>query len=337
MRRRESCAARGFEGIAEMTDLSRRSAMTLGFAAAASGLAAGSAMGAGAGPFFKRTGLPVGLQLYTLGADLRADLDGQLGQVARIGYRTVEMAGYLGRTPQELRAAFDRAGLNCPSSHVQGRRGGPDPSLEELDRLIADAHVIGIKHIVLPSSPTPERIDAKARAGEDRAATLARVQAQMVPDDWKAVADLLNAKGKALKAAGLTMGYHNHNAEFAPVGGTTGMEVLLKHADPALVQFEMDVGWVVAAGHDPFALLKAHPGRFKQMHVKDVKASTKPNFAFQQDPADIGSGVIDWKRLLPAAYAHGVRDFFVEQEAPFDKPRLESVRIDFDYLNALVA
>ncbi|HEX2818447.1 MAG TPA: sugar phosphate isomerase/epimerase, partial [Phenylobacterium sp.] len=131
--------------------------------------------------------------------------------------------------------------------------------------------------------------------------------------------------------------YHNHNIEFAPKGETNGLEILLKYTDPALVPFEMDVGWVVAAGHDPFALLKAHPGRFRQMHVKDVKASTKANFAFQQDPADIGSGIIDWKRLLPAAYAHGVRDFFVEQEAPFDKPRLESVRIDFDYLNALVA
>jgi sugar phosphate isomerase/epimerase len=319
-----------------MIDLSRRSALGLGLAAAASGLAAGSATAAG-GPFFKRTGLPVGLQLYTLGGDLKADLDGQLGQVAKIGYRTVEMAGYLGRTPQELRAAFDKAGLTCPSSHVQGRRGGPDPSLEDLDRLIADAHVIGIKHIVLPSSPVPDRPELKQKPGEETRVFRDRMADAITADDWKATADLLNAKGKVLKAAGLTMGYHNHNIEFAPKGETNGLEILLKYTDPALVPFEMDVGWVVAAGHDPFALLKAHPGRFRQMHVKDVKASTKANFAFQQDPADIGSGIIDWKRLLPAAYAHGVRDFFVEQEAPFDKPRLESVRIDFDYLNALVA
>ena len=115
------------------------------------------------------------------------------------------------------------------------------------------------------------------------------------------------------------------------------MELLLKHTDPALVSFEMDVGWVVAAGHDPFALMKAHKGRFIQMHVKDVKATTKPNFAFQQDPTEVGSGIIPWKTLLPAAYAEGVRGFFVEQEPPFERPRIEAAKLCFDYLNAVVA
>jgi sugar phosphate isomerase/epimerase len=295
--------------------------MGLGLGAAAAGLAA-SAGAAAKGPFFKRTGLPVGIQLYTLGGDLRADLDGQLGQLAKIGYRAVEMAGYLGRTPKELRGAFDKAGLTCPSSHVQGRSRGPEPSLADLDRLIADAHVIGIRHVVLPSYVAPE-----GATDADRA----------TPAYWQATVDLLNKTAGTLKAAGLTMGYHNHNAEFAPVGATTPMEILLKGTDPGLVQFEMDVGWVVAAGHDPFALLKAHPGRFKQMHVKDVKATTKANFAFKQDPTEIGSGIIDWKGLLPAAYAHGVREFYVEQEAPFERPRIEAAKISFDYLNALVA
>ena len=117
----------------------------------------------------------------------------------------------------------------------------------------------------------------------------------------------------------------------------TGLDILLKNTDPALVQFEMDVGWVVAAGADPFALMKANPGRFKQMHVKDVKATTRPNFAFEQDPTEVGSGIIDWKKLLPAAYAHGVHGFFVEQEAPYEKPRLEAIRISCDYLNSVVA
>jgi sugar phosphate isomerase/epimerase len=320
-----------------MADWTRRTAMGWSLAAAASSLAAGAAARTAKAPFFKRTGLPIGLQLYTLGDALKTDLDGQLGQVARIGYRTVEMAGYLGRTPAELRAAFDRAGVQCTSSHVQGRPSGPDPSLADLDRLIADAHVIGIRHIVMPMFSIPAHVDMAPKAGEDRRAVLGRLAAQITADDWKATADFLNAKGAALKAAGLTLGYHNHNVEFAPSGGTTGLEILLRKTDPALVQFEMDVGWVVAAGVDPFALMKAHPGRFRLMHVKDVKATTKPNFAFQQDPTEVGSGIIDWKRLLAASYAEGVRDFFVEQEPPFEKPRMESVRISFGYLNSLIA
>ncbi|HXA39887.1 MAG TPA: sugar phosphate isomerase/epimerase [Phenylobacterium sp.] len=320
-----------------MIPVSRRTALGAGLAAAASSLAAGASARTPREPFFKGNGLPIGLQLYTLGGDLRADVDGMLGQVAKIGYRTVEMAGYLGRTPAELRAAFDKAGLRCTSSHVQARPSGPEPSLADVDRLIADAKVIGIEHIVLPMFAIPDHIDMKPRPGEDRATVMDRLAAQIAADDWKATAELLNAKGRALKAAGLTLGYHNHNVEFAPVGGTTGLEILLKGTDPALVSFEMDVGWVVAAGHDPFALLKAHAGRFKQMHVKDVKASTKPNFAFRQDPTEVGSGIIPWKRLLPAAYAEGVRGFFVEQEPPFERPRIEAARLCFDYLNAVVA
>jgi sugar phosphate isomerase/epimerase len=320
-----------------MIGMSRRSLIGAGLAAGAAGVAAAAWAKSPAELFFKGNGLPIGLQLYTLGGDLRADVDGMLGQVAAIGYRTVELAGYLGRTPQQLKASFDKAGLKATSSHVQAKGNGPEPTLADLDRLIADAHVIGIEHIVLPSAPIPERIDTKPRPGEGAADTFARVHAQLTADDWKAVADLLNAKGRALKAAGLTMGYHNHNAEFAPVGGTTALEILLKATDPKLVTFEMDVGWVVAAGHDPFALLKAHAGRFKQMHVKDVKATTKPNFAFQQDPTEVGSGIIPWPKLLPAAYAEGVRGFFVEQEPPFARPRIEAARICFDYLNAVVA
>jgi sugar phosphate isomerase/epimerase len=220
---------------------------------------------------------------------------------------------------------------------VQARAGGPDPSFADLDRLIADCQVIGIRHVVMPMFPIPARIDMAPKPGEDRRASRERLAAQLNADDWKATADLLNHAGAALKAAGLTAGYHNHNIDFAPVAGTTGLEILLKGTDPSLVQFEMDVGWVVAAGVDPFALLKAHPRRFTQMHVKDVKATTKANFVFEQDPTEIGSGIIDWKALLPAAYAHGVRGFFVEQEPPFARPRLEAVKISFDYLNALVA
>jgi len=80
------------------------------------------------------------------------------------------------------------------------------------------------------------------------------------------------------------------------------------------------------------ALLKAHPRRFRQMHVKDLKASTKPNFAFQMDPVECGAGQMDWARLLPAAHAAGVDGFFVEQEPPFSRPRIEAARLDADYL-----
>lgn len=311
-------------------DLSRRGLLAAGAATLGAAWTTGAA--AAQAPFFQRHKLPVGIQLYTLGPDLQKDLDAQLATVAKIGFKSVELAGYLGRTPAELRAAFDKAGLVCPSAHISPK-GANGPSFSgDLAKLADELHVIGVKAAIMPILYIPDRLGADLR----------KAGAQMTADDWKWNADFLNEKAAVLKKAGIATGYHNHNFEFAPLkdgkgGDTTGMEILLKGTDPNLVTFEMDVGWVTAAGKDPFALLKAHPHRFTQMHVKDIKASTKPNFVLQQDPTEVGAGMIPWTKLLPAAYAAGVRGFYVEQEPPFAHSRLESAKISFDYLAKVTA
>jgi sugar phosphate isomerase/epimerase len=309
--------------------IDRRSLLALAGAAAVSGPAAA------AGPFFRSHGLPIGIQLYTLGPEAAKDLDGTLKAVAAIGYKTVELAGFLGKTAPEMRAALDRAGLACPSAHVQAR-GGADSFQGDLGKLADDLRTIGVKTAVMPTLYIPERFGGPTGA-EGIVGYLQRVAAGMTVDDWKMNADYLNAKGKALKPAGIRVGYHNHNFEFAPLGSTNGLEVLLKNTDPELVTFEADIGWVAAAGVDPYAFLAAHKGRLSLMHVKDIKAGNKANFALGMDPTEIGSGALDWKRLLPAGYAAGVRGFFVEQEPPFTRPRIEAAKISYDYLARVAA
>lgn len=309
--------------------LSRRGLLAAGAAALGAGFA--GTVTASEVPFFQRRKQPVGIQLYSLGPDLAKELDAQLATVAKIGFRTVELAGYLGRTPAELRATFDRHGLVCPSAHISPK--GPNGFSGDLVKLADELHVIGVKSAIMPIFYIPERMGA---------ADLRQAGVQMTADEWKWNADFLNEKAAILKKAGILAGYHNHNFEFTPLkdakgGDTTGMDILLKGTDPSLVTFELDAGWVTAAGQDPFALLKAYPGRFTQMHVKDVKPTTKPNFELRQDPTEVGSGMIDWKRLLPAAYEAGIRGFYYEQEPPFAYARLESAKISFDYLAKVVA
>jgi sugar phosphate isomerase/epimerase len=288
-------------------------------------------------PFFRRTGLPLGLQLYTVGADMNKDFEGTLNAISKTGYKTVEMAGLLDRSPAVWRDALAHANLRCPSSHVSPR-ASRGPSLnDDLGALAQTAHTIGIGTIVCPSIYVPDRFSLTPQPGEDFGAMLTRIRTGMTIDDWKWNADFLNGKGAALKQYGLSFAYHNHNFEFAPVGDSTGMAILLKNTDPKLVSFELDVGWVAAAGVDPVAFMAKYPGRFSAMHVKDLKASTRPNFEVRMDPTEVGQGTIDWKVLLAKAYSANVRQFYVEQEPPFSHPPLESVALSFNYLNALVA
>lgn len=315
-----------------MLNLDRRSFLAAG--AATAGLAMSGAAAAAA-PFFTRTKLPIGIQLYSVGPDATKDLDGTLGTLAKIGYRSVELAGFYGRTPKEFKAALDKAGLVSPSAHVQAR--GKDNSFEsDLSKLADDLALLGVKTAVMPSPYIPDKVVAAA-AGTSGVDYFRKLMSGLGADDWKFNADYLNKNAAALKKAGIKVAYHNHNMEFRPIGDTNGIEILLKNTDPALVTFECDVGWVAAAGVDPLTFIKAHKHRFSLMHVKDLKADTKPNYDLAMDPTEVGAGRLDWKRLLPGAYAEGVRSFYVEQEPPFAHPRLESAKLCHDFLAKLVA
>jgi sugar phosphate isomerase/epimerase len=73
------------------------------------------------------------------------------------------------------------------------------------------------------------------------------------------------------------------------------------------------------------------------MHVKDVQATTKTNYALSMDPCEVGSGKLDWAKILPAAHKAGVRNFYVEQEPPFTMERIDAAKKSFEYLEKLRA
>ncbi len=288
-------------------------------------------------PFFRGHGLPLGLQLYTLGEAPYRDLEGTLEAVASIGYRTVETVGLMNRTAAALRGALERSGLSCPSVHVPIAPGGPWPNLSgDVGALAADMHRIGAEYVVVPILPVPPGSPGP-RPGEGSAEFLGGLARRMTRDDWLRTAQLLDRKGAALKRAGLKLAYHNHNIEFVRLGSKTGFDLLIENTDPGSVCFEMDVGWVAAAGVDPIPLLRAHRDRFRLMHVKDLQATTPPNYALRMNPADVGSGSLNWQRILPIAYEVGVRQYFVEQEPPFRVPRLVAARADYEFLIRLLA
>ena len=310
-------------------------------AAAGLGLAVPAlrALAAEPAPFFKRHHLPIGLQLYTVGAQARKDLNGTLAKVAAAGYQTVELAGLYGNSPQVMRKAADDAGLKYTSIHlpIRGQNGEPGLDLPP-EELAAAMQVLGLTDVVLPMAPLPTHLpkpDLKTGSAGASTGDFDQVGPQITADDWKSTASYLNEKAAALQKVGLHLSYHNHNLEFRPVDNSTGLDILMDQTDPKLVHFEMDVGWVAAGGGDAIGILEHRRGRFKMMHVKDLMATTKTNYAMQQDPAEVGNGMLPWIKILDVAYATGVRKFFVEQEPPFRHDPLESIAISAKYLSTI--
>jgi sugar phosphate isomerase/epimerase len=225
------------------------------------------------------------------------------------------MAGFAGLTAKAFRTQLDQARLVCPSTHL------PVGSYE-LGPLFEDAHIVGARYVV-------------------SSALFSSKSGNQTLDDYRTMADRLNDLGRKAKDAGLQYAYHNHNFEFRKLDGDKiGYDVLLKHTDPGLVAFELDCGWMVAAGYNPIEYFRQYPGRYRMLHVKDFVATKGPSTSLAKDErpqgAELGRGHIDYKPILLAAAKAGIRDYYVEQEPPFlDMSALAAVKVDYQYLRAL--
>lgn len=289
--------------------------------AAGAGIAVGSL--APFRPALAAVDLRPGVQLWTVKDDLQRDYAGTLRRLAGMGVRRVELFELKGPTAAATRSALDAAGLECISAHVR---------LWELDAdfpgAVERARRIGVRTLVVPVPWMPP--DALQRAlNGDMLEVLAQ---EMTLDNWKMTAQLLNSYAQRLNAEGLALAYHNHNIDFRRFGDRVPYEELVAATDARRVRLELDCGWVASAGLDPVTYLKRWPARYMGLHVKDVKAGFTPNTAMSTDPIEVGRGVMDWPAILQAAWDAGVKEYYIEQEPPFARPPLESVRISVDYV-----
>src|ERR1700684_1578377 len=181
-------------------------------------------------------GLPLGLQLYSVRDILPKDYEGTLRQLAALGYREVEAAGFFGHSPSEVKQALDQAGLQCVSAHYPLRDLSP-----KLDEVIQFGKALRLKYIVCasPMLKNPSRVkDPASRAARE----------SMTLEDWRWNAEQFNHIGERVHAAGMKFAYHNHTAEFRSENGVVFYDELMRLTDPAKVTMEMDCGWGVGGG-----------------------------------------------------------------------------------------
>ena len=236
---------------------------------------------------------PFGVQLYSLREQLQKDVPGALRHIRKVGYTTVETAGFYDLKPADFKKQLDKAGLKCTGMH-----SGDDVRFREhLDEIIAEAKIFKPVHVTCPWVQEEHRKDA---AG------------------CKRVAEEFNEWGRKLQAAGFRFSYHNHDADFKPVGDSTAEDLFITETDPKLVDFELDLYFVKKVGLVPAAYLEKYPGRFKEVHLKDIEKGVKPGFEELPDTTSVplGTGEIDWPKTLAAAAQVGVKYYYVEDESP---------------------
>jgi len=254
----------------------------------------------------------LGVQLYTVRTVLPQKPQDTLNAIRAIGYREVEAtyAGLDGLWPMLQASGLKPVSIHLDSGSVtQGKPDDLSPIFDQLKKR-------GFQYAVFPYLPEPERGGI---------------------DVIKAIAEKLNRAGEKCRAAGMSFCYHNHAFEFATEKGATLFQVMLDHTDPKLVAFELDVFWVSVAGLDPAEFLQKLAGRVPLLHLKDKAEGTAVMYKESVPPTafkEVGSGVLDWPKVLRAAAAAKVAHYFVEQDQTPGDP-VDSLRQSFGYLSKL--
>jgi sugar phosphate isomerase/epimerase len=254
-----------------------------------------------------------GLTLYTVRNEMDSNPVETLKAVADAGYKYIEAASYsdgkfYNLTPEEFKNHVEALGMIPLSTHQS------TATLDNIDEEIAAVKAAGFKYFVIPVPPMGHfKYDPKT-------------QSLSMSDDLELLAGILTTMGKKCKEAGLQLLYHNHNFEFEKnKNGIVPIEYFLENLDPEYVNFEIDLYWAVKAGADPVAYFNKYPGRFKIWHVKDMDD--------QGRFAPVGTGTIDFAKILQNKEVSGMQYYIVEQDQTFDgmKP-LEAIQISHDGL-----
>ena len=255
----------------------------------------------------------IGLQLWSLRTQFKADPAMALDMVKKYGFTEVETAGVPeGMTAEKFRDEMKARGLNPVSAHVQYQAMEKDVAA-----VVRDVQGIGARYAICPWIP---------HEGEFNAAAV-----------QKAAADF-NKWGEAFRAAGIRFGYHPHGFEFVASSkpGETLLDDLINATKPANVCYEMDVFWVVHGGGDPVKLLQKYHGRWVALHVKDIRKGAPTGLtsghAPDTDNVAVGSGAIDWPAVIRAAQSANVTFYFIEDETPVPT---DAIPASLKYLHGL--
>ena len=206
------------------------------------------------------------VMLYTVDALLDDDFEGTLQRIADLGYLGVETYGLHGRSPAQVRRMLNDTGLRLVSSHA------PFPYGDDARRILDEYAELGAPNLAWSMEAEEFGSVDAIRRGLER----------------------VNGAVDEAARYGITVAYHNHNAEFRQsFDGRIAYDILLDHLHPD-ARVELDLYWAAVGHADPAAVVSSIGPRLRYVHVKDGPALT-----YGQDVlVPVGEGAVDIRTAL---------------------------------------
>lgn len=243
--------------------------------------------------------LPISLQLYTVRDALAADWEGTLEKVAEMGYVGVETAGFSYAPSMETAIAKIKGlGLEISGAHSGLPLGDAKNEALEMMAALENSRLIC------------------AWVNPENFASINSI---------KALTDQFNEASGIAKAAGLSLGFHNHWFEYWNVDGRNGLEVMIAEGLDDDVFFEMDTYWAQTARANVVEELNRFGSRVPIIHVKDGPTGHASNMTA------VGQGVMDFHTIIPAAKS---AEWLVVELDRCDTDMMTAVKESIEYLTA---
>lgn len=248
----------------------------------------------------------MGIQLWTL-KDLLADNPKNvLSQLSSIGFSYIEgfegsQGLFWGMPSKDFGTFLNNNNLNMPSAHCNWE--------SDLEKKAEQMATIGGKYLICPYvGPQPSL------------------------DHFKTLAEKFNKAGEVCRSFGLKFAYHNHDYSFIPVDEVLPQDLLMKHTDPSLVDFEMDLYWLDVANVNILEFLKTHQQRINLLHIKDRKINNDQH----SETCTLGEGSISYEKILNEVKNLPIKYFIYEQEHFSNKGVFQDVSIGAKHLQSIL-
>lgn len=258
--------------------------------------------------------MKIGAQLYNLRECFKnkEEFEQTLKKVSEIGFKYVQDCFNCAYEPEWFKEKLEKYGLKCIITHAN-----QDKMLNDPEDVCNEHDVFGCKYIGVGSMPRLWDVD-KYSSDEIY---------EKFKEEFLPVMKTFKEKGKYFM-------YHNHYFEFAKLeSGKYIWDELVNEIPADLMGFVLDTYWIQYAGKDPAEEIEKLKGRIPCIHFKDYSIVRGPREKAVRY-APVGSGNLNWDKIISACEKAGVEYAFIEQDLCYGADPFECLKSSFEFLKS---